>query len=155
MVRFGTQNLMWGWLLFLPFNLRCLNWVPPQIQKTHSAGSCWSFESQLLSNGEEKYIELSAASCLYRKSHGILVCRGLAVQFALNLSWAANSHKPVDERGSARSPQYLHALDFTQVVLYLDWGPTDCSGRGLQFPLINNVCVCLGNDNHVLAATAT
>ena len=155
MVRFGTQNLMWGWLLFLPFNLRCLNWVPPQFQKTHSAGSRWSFESQLLSNGKEKYIELSAVSCLYRKSHGIPVCRELAVQFALNLSWAANSHKPVDGCGSAWSPQYLHALDFARVVLCLDWGPTGCSGRRLQFPLINNGCVCLGNASHVLAATET
>lgn len=30
---------------FFPFNLQCLNRVPTQIQKTHSAGSCWSFES--------------------------------------------------------------------------------------------------------------
>lgn len=150
MVRFGIQNLIWGWLLFLPFNLQCWNWVPPQIQKTHSAGSCWSFES----NRKEKHIELSATSCLYRKPHGILACRELAIQFALNLSWAANSYKPAGGCGSAWSPQNFQALDFTWVVLYLYRGPTGCSGRGLQFPLINNVCV-LGNASHVLAATET
>lgn len=117
MVRFGTQNLIGGWLLFLPFKLRCLN---PQIQKTHSAGSCWSFEPQLLSNGEAKDIELSAACCLCRKSHSTPVCKELSIWFALNLSGTANSHRLVDEYGSAQSLQYLNALNFTQVVLYLD-----------------------------------
>lgn len=140
MVRFGTKNLMWGWLIFLPFNLQCLSWVP-----SHSANTfCWVM---LAKKGKKNTLSFLLQAA-FTENTMVFLCIE---------TWPYSFHWTCLELQGATDPWMdevvlrVHSASMLWISLglCLDWGPSGCSGRGLQFPLINNVCLCLGNASHV------